>query len=123
VAAFDVREIRRGMDVYGRDGAWLGTVIRIEARQGGSVEVLVATYPMSPIEFDGERTGPAPTQAIGNTGPRSQIQAASCPGHGSVVATVERFLIGRWFGVAGRQWIHASRVVNISLERVVVETS
>lgn len=117
---FTRAEVRRGMEVVDRDGRRLGEVLWV---RGGSAEPApVATYPRSANEFDGERLGPMSTQAIGNRGPGVQRGTAGYAARSTdEAAPVERFLVGRWFGVAGRRWIDEGRIVNVSLERVVVD--
>ena len=119
MASLDLRNVRRGMDVYGRDGVWLGSVLRVEGSGGGS-DVPVTTYPNSAGSFDGERLGPGSTHSIGNSGPDAQRRLADRgPGDGG--ESVSNLLIGRWFGLLGRQTIDAGRIVNVSMERVVIE--
>ena len=118
-AALDARNVRRGMDVYRRDGVWVGSVLRVESRPAAPGDP-VTTYPISSGNFDGERLGPGSTHAIGNTGPDAQRRLGDRAA-GEAGGSVSNLVIGRWFGLLGRQRIDARRIVNVSMERVVIE--
>lgn len=122
MAMFDLRDIRRDMDVYNRGGDWLGTVLEVEGVVARPPLRVVTTYPISSTAFNGELTGPVSTQLIGNSGPT--VQTAST-GYGSTALPDDKagsVLVGRWFGLSGRRWIDAGSIINISLERIVVES-
>lgn len=122
MAMFDLRDIRRGMDVYNRGGDWLGTVLKVEGVVARPLLRLVTTYPSSSGTFNGELTGPISTQLIGNSGPTVQT---AITGYGSTAlpdGKAGSVLIGRWLGLTGRRWFDAGSIINISLERIVVES-
>lgn len=107
------------MEVVDREGRRLGEVLRV--RGDDAPRAIVTTYPRSANSFDGELLGPAPTQAVGNSGPAMQRRDAGYAVRSDGAAAVERVLVGRWFGLAGRRWVGEARIVNVSLERVVVD--
>ncbi len=72
--AFDDRDIRPSMDVFTRDGAYLGTVLRVAPGpvapadgEAGTEPILAAARQSSAI--NGELLGPMPTATLGNPGP------------------------------------------------------
>jgi hypothetical protein len=121
MGTFDLRDIRKGMDVYRSDGTWVGTVLEVEGTAMGSPRRPVAIYPTSSSQFDGERLGPVSTQGLGNTGPLVQYRGYDYLGGEPDAGAVGRVLIGQWFGLVGRRWIGPECVVNVSLERIVIE--
>lgn len=89
---FDARDLRRGKDVFGADGTYLGTVVWIKVRppdpgrradlSGGAdrplpgvAAVCASGDPAS--AFSGEALGPMPTAALGNGGPARQSAASA----------------------------------------------
>lgn len=122
MASFDGCDIRRGMEVYDRSGAWIGTVLMVKGTDSvARAPRRITISPFSTSRFDGERTGPVSTQAIGNSGPAVQSRALGDLDSGPAAGHVERFLVGRWLGLADRRWYGVGAVVNLSLERIVVE--
>jgi len=106
------------MDVYDRHGIWLGSVLWIEASKSAPAEP-VATYPISALAFDGERLGPASTQGIGNTGPQKQAELSRA--HSDAGSVVSRVMVGKWFGLRDRRLFESCRIINVSLEHIVVD--
>jgi hypothetical protein len=121
VARFDLRDIRRGMDVYDRDGDWLGAVLKVEGLVAEPPDALVATYPKSTNAFNGELIGPASTQLIGNSGPSFQTERTGYGVRALPDGRAGNIVVGRWYGLGGRRTIAADAIVNISLERIVVK--
>jgi hypothetical protein len=121
VATFDLRDIRRGMDVYDRDGSWLGAVLKVEGLIAEPPHALVTTYPRSSNEFNGELIGPASTQLIGNSGPAVQTERTGYGVRALPDGRAGRIVFGRWYGLGGRRTIGADSIVNISLERIRVD--
>lgn len=118
--AFDRRDIRRGMDVYTRDGAYLGVVRHITA------ESRPPAPPISPPAAEhgdgsGELLGPVPTRSIGNSGPRTQGAAAR---YATDVAIATPDIVTFEVAAAFRPWrgrrFSADDVRTISMERVVL---
>jgi hypothetical protein len=114
------------MEVYGRDGRSLGVVLRVDCRPSARDLGTDTTYPLrapQSSEPNGEAMGPAPTAALGNSGPMTQSAAngyASASVVGAGERSPDRFLIGRWAGLVGRQWVETGRIINVSLERIVI---
>jgi hypothetical protein len=113
---FTTADIRRGMDVYAQDGSYLGSILRIVADDRVTASTLPEPVPAG--GFDGERIGPAPTQAIGNNGPRNQVDALRSEPPGNRL--VNAIIVGRWHGLARRTTYPSRCIVTVSLERVVV---
>jgi hypothetical protein len=119
--SFDDRDIRRSMDVYTLDNAYLGTVLSIRP---GPVR---APAPRSPAArqssgVSGELLGPMPTQPIGNLSPLKQSASA---GYGTAEDAIPigagELVIGSWWGLVGRRVIPLADVQTVSLERVVLK--
>ena len=119
--SFDIRDIRRPMDVFTLDGAYLGTV-----REVRPAPTPTAEPPPEPSrrasEVSGEALGPAPTVEVGNRGPHTQGAAngyaarpdgAQAIGRGSIV-------VGRWGRYLGGRTFSVDDVLAVSLERVVL---
>ena len=128
--SFDQRDIRPKMDVYTKDNVYLGTVLALvpgpesHAPQHDPLEdANAAGQALTGSVVAGERLGPMPTAAIGNTGSAvqsaragygSQPDAAASLGHGSM-------LVGKWYGLLGKRRIPLALVQSFSLERVVLQ--
>ena len=124
--SFDSRDIRPFMDVYTRDNVYLGTVRAIVPGPGDALpppEEQPPEWARQSSALDGERLGPAPTQALGNPGPRAQsaragyaaaLDGARPLGHGYLE-------VGRWWGLIGRRTIPLEAVQTVSLERVILK--
>lgn len=120
---FDQRDIRPPLDVYTLDNVYLGSVLRVMPEPAAVLDQRSPDRARhEPDAVDGERLGPAPTQAAGNRGPGVQaararygITADSTPllGNGA-------FVIGKWWGIIGRQTIPVDAVLTVSLERVIL---
>ncbi|MGH2352573.1 MAG: hypothetical protein ACRDI2_20235 [Chloroflexota bacterium] len=120
---FDRRDIRRGMDVYTLDNAYLGTVLSVvEGQAWTSAEQMAEGAHQSSVA-DGERLGPAPTVAVGNTGPSRQAAQAlyATPSDGAGSIGRGALVVGKWWGLAGRRTIPLDLVQTVSLERVVLK--
>ena len=75
--SFDARDLRRGMDVFAVNGAYLGTVVWVVTRSQ-THDSAPATHPtQGGPTFSGEAIGPMPTASLGNGGPRSQSAATA----------------------------------------------
>jgi hypothetical protein len=119
--SLDSRDIRPTMDVFTIENEYLGSVLSVEA---GSVDARMASRPDEPAsEVNGELAGPAPTQDIGNSGPRVQSPRsayatmrddAGLLGQGSIT-------VGKHWGLIGRKTVPLSAVRGVSIERVVVD--
>jgi hypothetical protein len=119
--SFDTRDIRPTMDVFTLQNDYLGTVLKVEP---GPVHAPTASDPDEPSsEMNGELAGPAPTQDIGNSGPRVQSPRAAYAttrddatllGNGTIT-------IGKYWGLLGRKTIPLSAVQSVSMERVVLK--
>ena len=158
--SFDSRDLRRGKDVFDAAGTYLGTVtwvvmktddrlpvsrrreidvgagseracepkeIRAAQRRGPGGESLTSA-------FSGESTGPMPTVALGNSGPRSQSPSnayatALRPGVGAgrqpKDLIVLRLLTSlNWSTLRPRVWrIPVSLVQTVSHERIVLSVT
>jgi hypothetical protein len=99
--SFDGRDLRIGMDVFSADGVYLGSVVRIRWDRSVSTAVAAEADPTAGLPFSGERLGPMPTTALGNSGPASQSTATAYGSRRSRIATPDRgrpteLLIFRW---------------------------
>ena len=81
--SFSPRDLRAGLDVFGFDGVYVGTVVRVRWEGDGWLggrrsEPAPATAPKRHVTagFSGERLGPMPTTEIGNSGPTVQSVSA-----------------------------------------------
>ena len=120
--SFDMRDIRRGMDVFSRDTAYLGNVLAVHPGQPLPPGPPPAPAPAEGSVVHGELLGPMPTQPIGNTGPLVQS-------FGSCYATTPddappigqgTITIGKWWGLIGRRIIPIDAVLSVSFERVIL---
>lgn len=128
MTTFDLRDIRRTMDVYTADNVYLGSVLGIEpapdkrpARHDPRDEQPPEPHAHTST-FNGERLGPAPTADIGNAGPSTQSArrgyGAASDGATPIGRGVLR--VGKWWGIASRHTIALDAVQAVSLERVVL---
>ncbi len=124
----DDRDIRRGMDVYTLDNAYLGSIVRVEPGPAGRDRA--AAPPAESSVLSGEALGPMPTAAIGNRGPREQSAANAYaiegPSTGHPLGA-GRFRVRRWLArldpgtlIPRSRWIPLELVQTVSLERVVL---
>jgi hypothetical protein len=120
--SFDRRDIRRAMDVFTQDNVYLGTVLAV--RRGPPL----SDWPRVPVparqssEISAERLGPAPTEPLGNPGPRTQSARAEYATQPDRAEPLGRgsLLVGRWWGLLGRREIPLEAVQSVSFERVVL---
>ena len=75
--SFAARDLRRGMDVFDADGTYLGSVVWLITRQSGRSAVQPPRDSAARSTFSGEAIGPMPTEALGNSGPRSQASSTA----------------------------------------------
>lgn len=123
---FRSTDIRRSMDVFGLDGNWIGTVLRV--RHGPtSGDNVPDNPPFTPDRrvFDGESLGPAPTRSVGNFGPATQAPehrygADARAGKPLGAGTMR---VATWNGLFGRRWISLDEVQTVSMERVILRRS
>lgn len=119
--SFDVRDIRKTMDVYTLDNEYLGTVLRIIAGPSYIQGQARSTEQQTSV-VSGELLGPMPTQQLGNQAPLRQSAStdyATTPdatpiGAGSLV-------VGRWWGLVQQRVIPLADVQTVSFERVVLK--
>ena|SRR3712207_5931639 len=120
--SFDLRDIRRGMDVFSRDTAYLGNVLAVHPGQPLPPGPPPAPVPAEGSVVHGELLGPMPTQPIGNTGPLVQSFRsgyATAPddavpiGQGTIT-------VGKWWGLIGRRIIPIDAILSVSFERVIL---
>jgi hypothetical protein len=118
---FDTRDLRRSMDVYTRDGVYLGTVLAVVPGPALPPEG-VAPGARQSSAGDGERLGPAPTAAVGNGGPGRQSAGAlyATPSDGAAPAGAGYLVVGKWWGLRGRRRLPLRLVETVALERVVL---
>ncbi|MDP8922550.1 MAG: hypothetical protein M3O34_06685 [Chloroflexota bacterium] len=126
--SLNARDIRPSMDVFSRDGAYLGTVLRVAPDRAALAdgkdgrEPNLGAAPQSSA-INGELLGPMPTAPLGNPGPLAQSArgryAAEADGAPSLRGG--SFVVGRWWGLLGRRVIPLDLVMNVSLERVILE--
>jgi hypothetical protein len=113
-------ELRPGMDVYTRDHVYLGTVLAVLP---GPEPLPAPAPPAAPTDsFHGEALGPAPTEALGNSGPRAQCAATN---YATAVPPTDALglgalVVGRWWGLVARRVIPFDDIQTVSLERVVL---
>lgn len=71
---FDRRDVRRGMDVYTLDDAYLGTVVWVRGRSPAPKAAARRQEDRANegSAVSGELLGPMPTADLGNGGPRAQ---------------------------------------------------
>jgi hypothetical protein len=120
--SFDRRDIRRAMDVYTQDNVYLGTVLAIRRGPPESDRPRLPEPVRQSSEISGERLGPAPTEPLGNPGPRSQSARADYATQADAAETIGRgsLLVGRWWGLLGRREIPLEVVQSVSFERVML---
>lgn len=120
---FDVRDIRRGMDVYTLDHVLVGTVLEVilgPAPPGAGPQLSADVLQSSLV--NGELLGPMPTQPLGNLGPAHQSARA----HYAVTLGRARAIgrgairVGKLCGLAGRRTFPLDAVQTVSLERVIL---
>ena len=124
---FDARDIHPPLDVFSRDGVYIGSVLSVvpgrsrahEASRPSEQEINAGS---TSSKISGELLGPMPTGQLGNPGPTTQsanagyaadVDGALPLGDGAIV-------VGRWWGLLGRRTIPLSQVFAISLERVIL---
>lgn len=119
---FDVRDLRRAMDVYTRDGVYLGAVLAVEPGPPLPPEG-VAPEARQTSAGDGERLGPASTAAVGNGGPVRQSAGAlyATLSDGAAPLGAGHLVVGRWWGLRGRRRLPLRLVQTVSQERVVLD--
>jgi hypothetical protein len=122
---FDARDIHPPLDVFSRDGVFLGSILAVVPKPAAANESTHSPRPdadtvVPPSTFSGELLGPMPTGPLGNPGPVAQsaragyaaeVDGARPLGDGAMV-------VGRWWGLLGRRTIPLRQVLSISLERV-----
>lgn len=122
MSSFDIRDIRRAMDVYTLDNVYLGSVLKVVSGpvvRGGDQ---VAEHARQSSAISGEMLGPAPTEPAGNSGPARQSARASYavgPDGAGPIGT-GTIVVGQWWGLRGRFSIPLGWVQTVSLERVVL---
>lgn len=122
---FDRRDIRPSMDVYTRDNVYLGTVRAIVPGPVPPREEPLPPVVYRPSATSGELLGPAPTQGLGNRGPRSQAPDTGYAAHPDDASPLGHGVleVGRWSGPLGRIGRHTipmGAVHAVSLERVIL---
>ncbi|HET8524034.1 MAG TPA: hypothetical protein VFL82_12420 [Thermomicrobiales bacterium] len=118
---FDARDIRRGMDVFTVSGRYLGVVVHVDQPATAAPAPRSSTIAVAVSGFNGESLGPAPTAALGNTGPFVQRRQTDFQSRGDGAPAIAGSLhVGRWYGLIGRRNIPLSAVQNVSLERVIL---
>ncbi len=121
--SFDQRDVRRSMDVYTLDNAYLGTVLRVLPGELAPAVEQVRPGALQSSQVNGEALGPMPTQALGNRGPVSQSAAgryAVDSDGAQPVGSGGRLVLARWWGLRGRRVVAMDDVLAVSLERVVL---
>jgi hypothetical protein len=117
--SFDSSDIRRAMDVYTRDGVYLGVVLSLRAAAVPPLRVPSPEHASSAVS--GELLGPMPTQTLGNSGP---IRQAAREGFASAPDTAlplqGEIVVGRWYGLLGTWRVPLDAVQAVSMERVVL---
>lgn len=122
---FRPSEIRRMMDVYSFDSAYLGSVLWISADGAQSGAPEFPEYLRQESKIGGEELGPAPTRAVGNPGPVTQsarrrygIGDEDQPriGNGTM-------LVGHAFGLMGITRIPLDDIQTVALERIVLRNT
>lgn len=121
---FDTRDIRVGMDVYTRDGRYLGTVRRLEPGSAQPVQRVAteATTEAPASMISGELLGPMPTSPLGNPGPTTQTPRYA---FGTIPDEAEPLVAGAfWVGKLPVPigWCRFSidDVLTVTLERVIL---
>ena len=119
--SFNGHDIRRAMDVYTLDNAYLGTVLAVAAGPASAREQ-VAPDARQSSAVSGELMGPMPTGPLGNHAPRVQSAANqyATAGPDDQPLGAGTLTVGRWFGPLGRRTIPLGDVQTVSLERVVL---
>ena len=125
-ASFDLRDIRRSMDVFTIDNAWLGVVLFVTSAEGTSnaSDGHVPVDAQQSSAVSGELLGPMPTQTIGNSGPRRQSARAGYATAADATPPIARggtITVGKWWGLAVRRTIPLDAIQTVSLERVVLK--
>lgn len=119
--SFDRRDIRKAMDVYTSDNAYLGTVLTITSGPVDTRERIPATSWQTSL-VNGELLGPMPTQPIGNQASIKQSASADYAATADAPPLGDGTLVvGRWWGLIGRRVIALENVQTVSLERVVLK--
>jgi hypothetical protein len=110
------------MDVYTIDNDYLGTVLAVRRGPAGVDAPRRPEPARESSAISGERLGPAPTEALGNFGPRSQSARSlyATQPDGSELLGAGSLLVGRWWGLLGCREIPLKAVQAVSLERVVL---
>ena len=118
---FDVRDIRRGMDVYTRDNVYLGSVLEARPGPAFSEQAGAGPRPEEASEPNGELLGPMPTAPLGNPAPQQQGAARGYAASPDGARPLGRgtLRVGRWPG-PGVRTISLDEVQTVSLERVVL---
>ena len=121
--SYDARDIRKPMDVFTMDNAYLGTVRKVIPGEVTQDSGQVPETARQASLVNGEMLGPMPTRPLGNHGPRSQSATAHYAtqadgaqriGHGKIV-------VGKLGGLLSRRTISTDDVLSVSLERVVLK--
>jgi hypothetical protein len=132
---FDVRDLRRPLDVFTRDEVFLGTILKIvpadeqppaapqgaEQAQTEQAQKEPATPPSGRIS--GELLGPMPTAPLGNPGPAAQSAARGYRAEpdDAQALSAGSLVVGRWWGLLGRRTIRLDQILSLSLERVILK--
>lgn len=119
---FDARDIRIAMDVYTADDVYLGSVLsvpvvspRIFGREDAVIGLAIRSS-----EVSGESLGPAPTEALGNSGPsvQSTDRAYATEPDEARIFTSGTLEVGKWWGLVGRKRIPLDYVQAVSMDNV-----
>lgn len=122
MSSFDIRDIRRAMDVYTLDNVYLGSVLKVVSGPVVREGEPVAESAWQSSAISGEMLGPAPTEPAGNSGPASQSARAfyAVGPDGADPIGTGTVVVGQWWGLRGRLSIPLDWVQTVSLERVVL---
>src|SRR4051812_11617119 len=138
--SFDERDVRVGVDVFGADGIYLGTVVRVRWETPPPDPLPIAmergsTERGGKAAFSGEGLGPVPTAVLGNDGPANQTKSTRYASLADTPPWAARrqpaeLLIFRW--LVSSNWatarprlrrIPARLIQVVSLERIVLSVT
>jgi len=122
---FDARDIHPPLDVFTRDGVFVGSVLSVVPKPAAVNEAPPSHQPttdqvVTSSTVSGELLGPMPTGPLGNPGPTTQSARAGYAAEvdGALPLGDGAIVVGRWWGLLGRRTIPLRQVLAISLERV-----